>query len=215
MEIKLNNPFKAKSFVLLLSAISLVSAPLLTFIGWAISHNSIHSFLDFNFIHKDTNATVFLTASSDPNLVFRYYLLPHYFIYFSMPFYIVLALTILYLTYKSTSWLSFIGTILAIIGSVYFVGVLGAYLSTPIGSVIMTPILKISFVLCFLVFIGNIILGLALYKSNILPKWVSFLFMLGNVLILIFPGIENWMSVGSLMMIIAMAPLSLLMIKRL
>lgn len=204
----------AKSGVMILGGISLIIAPLLTFIGWGISHNSLSSFFDFNLLHKDTNGTIFLSANSNPYLIFRYFLLPHYFIYASMPIYIALSLTLMNVTYKKAPWFSFIGAILSIIGGVYFIGVLGAYLSNPIGSVILTNVLKLSFALCILVFVGNILLGISLFKTNIAPKWTPFLFILGNVLILAFPGIENWMAMGSLFMILSMLPLTKIILKR-
>ena len=199
---------KAKAFILMLGGISLLLAPLLTFVGWGISHDSVSSFFSFNLLHKDTNGTVQLSSNSDPALVFRYFLLPHYFIYASMPVYIASGLTIMKATYKKAPWYSFIGTILTIIGGVYFIGVLGAYLSAPIGSVLMTSILKVSFALCMLVFVGNIVLGISLYRAKVVPIWASLLYILGNLLILIFPGIENWMTLGSLMMFLALLPLS-------
>lgn len=199
---------KAKNFVMVSGGISLILAPLLTFIGWGISHESLSSFFSFNLLHKDTNGTIHLTAHSNPALIFRYYLLPHYFIYASMPVYIALGLTVMHVTYKKSPWFSFIGAMLSIIGGVYFIGVLGAYLSNPVGSVVMTNILKVSFALCILVFAGNVMLGVSLYKTNIISKWNSLLFIVGNLLILVFPGIENWMTLGSLMMIIAMLPLT-------
>ncbi len=205
---------KAKNCVMLLGGISLVLAPLLSFIGWGVSHDSFTSFFSFNLLQKDTNGTLNLTSNSDPNLVYRYYLLPHYFIYASMPVYIALSLTLMNETYKKSPWLSFIGAILSIIGGVYFIGVLGAYLSSPIGSVVLTNILKISFALCILVFVGNLLLGISLYKTKITAKWTASLFIIGNLLILIFPGIENWMALGSLMMFIAMLPLSKMIILK-
>lgn len=199
---------KASSFVDLSGAISLIVAPLLTCIGWGISHDSLSSFFNFNFYHRDTNATIHLSASSAPSTIFRYFLLPHYFVYASMPVYIAMSLTLMKITYKKVPWYSFTGAIFSIIGGVYFIGVLGAYLSNPVGSVVMTNILKISFALCMLVFVGNIVLGIALYKTGNTPKWTSPTFIIGNLLILVFPGIENWMAVGSLLMIIAMLPLA-------
>lgn len=199
---------KASTFIYLLGAISLILAPLLTCIGWGISHDSLSSFFNFNFYHRDTNATIHLSAHSAPSLLFRYFLLPHYFIYASMPVYIAMSLTLMKITYTKEPWYSFTGAIFSIIGGVYFIGVLGAYLSTPVGSVVMTNILRISFALCMFVFVGNIVLGIALYKSGNTPKWTSLTFISGNLLILIFPGIENWMAAGSLLMIIAMLPLT-------
>ncbi|MBY8962842.1 hypothetical protein KJK34_08785 [Flavobacterium sp. D11R37] len=200
---------RVNKFIFFLGSISLITAPLLTFIGWSISHDTLTSFLDFNFIHKITDATKNLDANSSPQLIFRFYLLPHYFIYSSMPFYVGLGLKIISYTYKRTPWLSVTGILSVIIGSIYFIGVLGAYLSTPIGGVMQTNILKISFSLCLLLFVGNIFLGIATYVSCVIAKWQSALFIFGNLLILIFPGIENWMALGSIMMITALFPLSL------
>lgn len=199
---------RAIRFIKIIGGLSLILAPLLSFVGWAIGHDSLSSFLNFNFSWTPTDATIELTAASDPLLVFRYYLLPHYFIYSSMPIYIGLSITLVYKLYKKAPWHSFIGAMLSIVGAVYFIGVLGAYLSNPIGSVNMTNILKISFALCVLVFIGNIVQGFAMLKTNILAKWKSSLFIIGNILILIFPGVENWMALGSLLMIIALFSLT-------
>lgn len=199
---------KAKKIIKITGAISLILAPLLSFIGWGISHDSWSSFLHFNFTYQATDATAGFTSASDPDLVFRYYLLPHYFMYSCMPVYIAMGLTLMYATYRKTPWHSFIGGILSIVGAVYFIGVLGAFLSAPMGTVTPTNILKISFGLCILVFVGNILLGISLYQSKVAQKWSSLLFVSGNVLILLFPGIENWMALGSFMMIIALVPLT-------
>ncbi len=197
----------------ILGAISLILAPLLSFIGWAIAHDSIGSFLHLNFSWTPTDATTKLTALSNPDLIFRYFLLPHYFIYASMPIYIGLALCVTYVTQKKAPWHSFGGLILSIIGAVYFIGVLGAFLSIPMGTVTMTSILKISFALCILVFVGNIVQGFGLYQSKLLPRWATILFILGNILILVFPGTENWMAIGSLLMVVGLAPLTKIIVN--
>lgn len=125
-----------------------------------------------------------------------------------IPVYIALGLTLMSQTYKKTPRISFKDAILSIIGSVYFIGLLGAYLSTPIGNVLFTNILKISFVLCLFVFSGNILLSLSLLKVNINIRRPQLLFILSNVIILVFAGIENWMALGSLIMLIGMFPLT-------
>jgi len=201
-------------FIKIVGGLSLIIAPLLTLIGWTIAHDSIGSFFNFNFTWTPTDGTTKLTSSSDSVMLFRYYLLPHYFIYSAFPFYIGLALALMYKLYKKAPWHSFIGVILSIIGAVYFIGVLGAFLSIPMGTVNMTNILKISFALCILVFVGNIVQGFAFLKTNILAKWQSILFIAGNFLILIFPGTENWMALGSLLMLIALLPLSMKILKQ-
>jgi hypothetical protein len=198
----------AKKIAFIIAGLSLLLAPTLSFTGWAIAHDSLAGFFNFNLSWAPTDATVELDKS-DTTQVFRYYLLPHYFIYASMPVYIGLALGLGYMLFKRTPWHALIGVTISIIGAVYFVGVLGAFLSIPMGTVTMTNILKVSFALCTLVFVGNIIQGFGLYQSKIISNWASWCFILGNVLVLIFPGTENWMAVGSLLMVIGLFPLSL------
>ena len=209
-----NTYASATTFVKIIAGISLILAPFLSFIGWAIAHDSLKSFFTLNFYRTVTDATAKLTASSDPALLFRYYLFPHYFIFVSMLFYIGLAIGLSYILYKKAPWHSFIGAILSTVGAVYFVAILGAYLTVPMGKVVMTDIIKVSFALSALVFIGNLIQGFGLYQSKLIPKWGSLLFLAGNILILAFPGVENWMALGSFMMVLAVLPLSkLLFIK--
>lgn len=203
----------ARKHIKIIGAIVLLVAPMLSFIGWAIAHDTIASFLSLNFSWQATDATVRLTASSNPDLLFRYYLLPHYFIYASMPFYIGLAFCLAYVSYKTAPWHAFIGLVLSIIGAVYFIGVLGAYLSIPMGTVQMTAILKISFVLCILVFVGNIVQGFGLYQTKQVPLWANIMFITGNVLVLVFPGTENWMAIGSLCMVIGLVPLAKMIVQ--
>ncbi len=64
-----------------------------------------------------------------------------------------------------------------------------------------------SFGLCLLVFLGNMIQGFGLLQNKLTPKWASLSFIIGNILILVFPGVENWMAIGSLMMMIGLLPL--------
>ena len=200
----------ARRTAIILGSVSLLLAPLLTFIGWAIAHESLAAFLDFNFTWTATDATAQLNAAtSSSELIFRFFLLPHYIIYSSMPIYIGLSLCLAYVLFEKKPWHAFIGVVFSIIGAVYFIGVLAPFLSVPMGSTKMTTIIIVSGVLMMLLFVGNVIQGFGLYKSKIIPKWASSLFIFGNMLILIFPSIENWMALGSLFMIIGLLPLSM------
>jgi hypothetical protein len=203
----------AKRFFFLIAGLSLIMAPTLSFIGWAIAHDTLTSFLNFNFSWQPTDATAHLDKNSGSE-IFRYYLLPHYFIYASMPIYIGLSLALGYFQFRNAPWHSLSGMILSIIGAVYFIGVLGAFLSIPMGTVNVTNILKLSFALCILVFVGNIIQGFALYKDSFNPKWATVTFIIGNFLILIFPGVENWMALGSLLMLIGAFPVSVMLFSK-
>lgn len=199
----------AKKATSVLGSTALLLAPLLTFIGWGIAHDSLSSFFSFNFTWTPTDATSKMDATASAAEIFRYYLLPHYFIYASMPIYIGLSLCLGFILYKKAPWHSVTGIVLSIIGAVYFIGVLGAFLSVPMGTTQISPFLMVSFALSILVFVGNLILGFSLHKSRIIPRWASLLFILGNLLILVFPGTENWMALGSLLMFAGLVPLSM------
>lgn len=196
----------AKKALITLGRICLIAAPILSMIGWSLPYDSWSNFLQFNTVREATDATTIIDRSNS-NEIFRYYLLPHYFIYASMPFYSGAGIYLGYVTYRKSPWHALIGSILVVIGAIYFSGVLGAFLSIPIGTVNQTNILKISFGLCTFVFLGNIILGFSLLKTKTLPKTNAILFILGIILIIVFPGIENWMAIGCLLMLIGVLPL--------
>lgn len=201
-----NKYLSAKKTFIFLGRLCLVIAPFLSFIGWALPHDSISSFLQFNIFREATDATTIIDRTN-PSEVFRYYLLPHYFIYVSMLFYAGSGIYLGYLIFRKTPWHAFIGSMFTVIGAIYFVGVLGTFLSIPMGTVNQTNILLISFGLCTFVFLGNLILGFGLFKTQIVPRINTILFIVGVILIIIFPGIENWMALGSLFMLIGVFPI--------
>lgn len=212
LEKQRKNYQSAKNVFILLGKMCLILAPLLSFIGWALPHDSWADFLQFNFSRTATDATTNIDRDN-LNQVFRFYYLPHYFIYASMLFYAGLGIYLAYLLYKTKPWYALIGSMMMVVGVIYFVGVLGAFLSIPIGTVNHTNILKISFGLSTFVFLGNIILGIGLFKSQILAKRNVIFFILGIALIVIFPGMENWMAIGSLCILISLLPLSIFLKK--
>ncbi|MQY02096.1 hypothetical protein [Actinomadura macrotermitis] len=210
--------------------LSLVLAPLGLAVGWALSYRSVGDFLtpDFSSPYTDsggkTPAAEFLTTITGPDGGFRELILPHIFVYASMPVLIAAALYLAFILYQSTPWRAVSGAALTTVGAVYFVGVLGAWLSFPaVGRVhadrsVLLPVvselvkprgmLLVSTSLSVLVFVGLIVLGAALYRSRTLPRWAATLVIAGNVLILAFAGTENWMTLGSLCMLIGFLPLA-------
>lgn len=207
------NYLSAKRMFNILGRLCLVLAPFLSFIGWALPYDSISSFFQFNIFREATDATTFIDKTN-PRDVYRYYLLPHYFIYVSMMFYAGAGIYLGYIIYRKVPWHAFVGTTLTVIGTIYFVGVLGAFLSIPIGTINETNILLISFGLCVFLFIGNLIFGFALIRTEIVPRINAVLFTGGVILFLAFPGIENWMALGSLLILIGITPLALWPIQR-
>lgn len=122
-------------------------------------------------------------------------------------------------------WHAVIGSALTTVGAVYFIGVLGAWLAFPALSAVpsdqvpnilpmvraltaMRGVLLVSTTLSVLVFVGLIVLALALFRTGIVPRWSAGLIIAVNVLILVFAGTENWMVIGSLAMLVGLVPLT-------
>ena len=230
-----NQTTRARKVIHIAGSLSLLLAPLGVAIGWGISYERFMDFFKFTFsspyISSGTSDTVgnFLTLLTVPDGGFRYFLFPHYIIYASIPVFIAASLFLAHILFKKAPWHALIGSVLTSIGAVYFVGVLGAWLSFPAVLNIpadqingLLPVLKalstvqgallVSTMLSILVFLGLIILGFGFYTSKLIPRWSAVLIILGNALIIMFAGTENWMTVGSLLMFIGMLPLALQML---
>ena len=229
------NIISARKVMHVVGSLSLILAPLLLIIGWALNYDSLTSFFVDTFSNpyltkgKSVPGQEFLTTITGPDNGFRYLLLPHYFIYAAMPMLIAAAMFLAKLLFKKAPWHALVGATLTTVGAVYFTGVLGAYLSLPavanvpidqagnlllILNAVTAPegILLVSIILSVLVFVGMIVLGLGLYKSRIIPGWSASLIVLGNIIILAAAGTENFMVIGSLLMLIGLFPITIRMI---
>ena len=73
----------------------------------------------------------------------------------------------------------------------------------------MQGTLLLSSALSALTIVGMIVLGFGLYQSRITPRWAAVLYISGNILILAFMDIDNWMLVGAFLMLVGLTPLSM------
>ena len=215
-----------------LGGLSLVLAPLGLAIGWALNYDSLAAFFDFNVANlyltegRSASNEQFLATITSPDGGFRSFALPHYFVYVSMPIFIAASLYLARSLFGKAPWLALIGATLTSIGAVYFIGVLGAWLSFPAIATIpvgqpadLLPILAtlskvqgillVSTMLSILLMVGMMILGVGLFRSRIVPRKFATLVILGNLLILAFGGVENWMVVGAILMLIGLSPLAI------
>lgn len=229
------NVSAAKTFMCTVGSFFLVLAPLLLLIGWALNYDSLLAFLDFNFSSpfitggKSVSLEETLATITGPDGGFRSMLLPHYFIYAAMPILIAVGLFLAKLLFNKAPWHALAGATLITIGAVYFIGVLGFWLQLPAIAMVapdqienILPFLKaittvqgvllVSTALSIFVFLGMIVLSVALYQTRIIPRWSAALIALGSSLIIIFAGTENWMVVGSLFMLIGLFPVSMKML---
>ena len=226
---------RVQKVIRIAGSLSLLLAPLGIAIGWGISYESFADFFKFTFSSpyissgKSDSVGDLLALLTGPDGGFRYFLLPHYIIYASIPVFIAASLFLARIMFKKAPWQALIGSVLTSIGAVYFIGVLGAWLSFPAVLNIpadqtngLLPILKalsteqgallVSTMLSLLVFVGLIILGFGLYAAKLIPRWSAILIILGSALVITFAGTENWMVVGSLLIFTGMLPLALKML---
>lgn len=212
-------------------AIALLLAPLAVAVGWALNYSSIGAFFDFAFESpylrsgRSASTEQMLQIINDPSAAFRFLFLPHYFVYAAMPVFIAAALAFARVLRRTAPWHGVVGAALTTVGAVYFVGVLGAWLSFPaiadvsadqvanqlpflVALTNVKGLLLVSTLLSTLVFLGMIVLGCGLYASRIAPRWSAGLVILGNVIVLAFAGTENWMVLGSVLMLIGLLPVS-------
>ena len=228
------NTLTVKKVMHIAGSLSLVLAPLLLIIGWGLNYDSLASFFGATFSNpyltsgSSAPGQQFLETITGPDNGFRLFLLPHYFIYVAMPMLIAAALFLAKILFKKAPWHALVGATLTTVGAVYFIGVLGAYLSLPalasvpidqvnlllaLNAVTATQgILLISIILSVLVFVGMIVFGVGFYKSKIIPRWSASLIILGSIIVLAAAGTENFMVIGSFLLLVGLLPLSMKML---
>jgi len=227
------NTLMARRFMHIVGSLSLILAPLGVAVGWALNYPSLSTFFTFDkftpvYLLSGTSDSVtqFLATITSADGGFRLFLFPHYIIYAAMPLFIIVSLSLAYMLFRKAPWHALIGATITSVGAVHFIGVLGAWLSfpaitntpvdqlpnlLPVLTALSTPggALLASTTLSIFVFLGMIILGFGFYKSRIIPRWSAALVIVGNILILAFAGIENFMAIGMLLTLIGLLPLSL------
>ena len=228
------NTSVVKKLMNTVGSLSLILAPLLLIIGWALNYDSLASFFGATFSNpyltsgSSAPGVEFLATITAPDNGFWHFSLPHYFIYAAMPMLIAAGLFLAKILFKKAPWHALVGATLTTVGAVYFIGVLGAYLSLPaLASIPIDQasllsvlnavtaaqgILLISIILSVLVFVGMIVLGFGFYKSRIIPKWSASLIIIGNIIILAAAGTENFMVIGSFLLLVGLLPLSMKML---
>ena len=210
----------------IVGSFSLIVLPLTLAVAFALHYTALSDFFVFELIKPQYSAERLLLTLTGNDGGFRLYTLPHLIGYMVLPLFIPASLALAYILFRKTPWHALIGATLACIGAVFLAGVFGAWLSfAAVGSVPteqvgnLLPVLKalttmqgplmISSALSALTFLGMIILGFGLYQSRLVPRWSAALFTLGNILVLGFIDLDNWMFIGAMFMLIGMVPLSI------
>lgn len=209
----------------IVGSLSLLALPLLLASAFALHYATIPDFFVFHLIKPPYSTERLLHTLVSADGGFRFYTLPHLVGYMALPLFIPASLILAKVLFRKAPLHALIGAALTCIGVVFLGGVFGAWMSfASVGNVpaeqagnllpVLTALttmqgsLMISSSLSALTFLGMIILGFGLYQSWIVPRWSAAFFIFGNILILAFIDLDNWMFVGASLMFIGMFPLS-------
>lgn len=210
-------------------AISLLLFPTILMVAFALHFESIAEFLIFKLKYVPNTAEDFMNTLSGANKA-RLYVAPHLIGYFSVPFMVATGLCLGKILFKQKPMVSAIGASLTLFGALSLSGVFAAWLSfSAVGNLpsetvesatvvlqeltkMQGPLFLIS-VLSALSLVGLLIIGIGLFSSNITPKWSSALFSIGNLMIMVFMDLDNWMFIGGLLMLVGMLPVSIKLFK--
>lgn len=212
------------------AALSLLLLPSMLLVTFALHFTSFADFFNFTLDKTSYSVERFLQTLQSDDGGFRRYLLPHYIGYLSLPLFISAALTLAYVNFNKTPWHAVLGLLFSSVGVVFMGGVFGAWLSfaaianvQQLGDTQLLQVLSaltemqgplmLSSALSSLTFVGMIILGVALYRNQLVARWSSALFVIGNVMILLFIDRDNWMFLGALLMCVGMAPLCVALLQ--
>lgn len=207
-------------------SVSLITLPLLLAIAFALHYTALADFLAFTFVKPPYSAERLLHTLTSQDGGFRHYTLPHLVGYLALPLFIPASLALAGATIERTPWHALLGAALTCFGVIFLGGVFCAWMSfAAIGGIstettagllsvlqaltTMQGALMLSSALSAFTFLGMIVLGFGLYQSRIVPRWSAALFILGNVLVLAFIDLDNWMFIGALLMLAGLLPLSM------
>lgn len=203
------------------AVVSMLALPLLQGLTFLLHYESFGGFFDFSLSKPPYTTDQEWAKISDPARGWRYFFMPHYLAYFILPFYLGIAATIARAIWAKAPLLAVIGSITTAIGLIYMGGVFGAWLS--FGAVTnlapeagmsaflalteMKGALMITSVLSLLAILGLAILGTGLIITRAVPLWAGLCFLIGNILIVVMMDRDNWMFVGTLLMLAGLSPL--------
>jgi hypothetical protein len=216
---------KAKTALKRIVGISLILFPLILMVAFALHYTNLENFFVFELRYEPGTTRDFMNTLTSTFRA-RAYTIPHGVAYLSLPFLIVTALYLAYLLWNQKPWYAIIGASLSIIGAVFLSGVFAAWLSfAAVGNVSSgqvegaIPALEaltemqgpLMYITSFsaLSLVGLMVLAVGLFSSQIMPRWSASLLFIGNLLILVFMDLDNWMFIGALLILLALTPLSL------
>lgn len=219
---------RAKNVMKVAGAASLVLFPLMLIVAFAMHYTSVGEFFEISLRYEQLpiEYTVATFMGDDAG---RMYVWPHLLGYFSVPVMAAAALTLGYVLFDRAPWFALIGSALTVVGALFLSGVFAAWLSfaalgnlaadqTGVAVAALTVLtemkgtLALSTYLSVFTFLGFMVLAVGLYRARIVPTWSPIALFLGNVMIMAFMDIDNFMLVGAVLMLAGLVPVSRLLL---
>lgn len=215
---------RARAFMRMAGGIVLVLFPLALMLAFALHFDSISEFFEFQLRYEPNTASEFMATLSNPNEATQY-TVAHGVGYLSLPLLVGAGLCLGYILFRTKPWIAIIGTSLVCIGAIYMGGVFGSWLSfAAIGNVAsdqlqgaipalealteMQGALLLTSMLSALSLVGMMVLAVGLFLGQVVPRWSAALIFIGNLTILVFTDLDNWMFIGALLMLLGMVPIT-------
>jgi hypothetical protein len=207
-------------------AVLLLLFPISMMLAFAMHFHSIHAFFDFHLVRGTYDAgKLFDTIVEGKGHGF---MMAHSVAFLTVPLFMVTTLVLAWYLYQQKPLLAFIGVAIGIIGCTGLAAVFGAWLSFTgiqgldpqyytgarqgfIQLVQMKGMLKFISLMSYLSFIGIAMLaaGLAWIKQFATASMLCLI--CGAMLFVIFMDMDNWMFIGSALLLIALLPVSKLL----
>lgn len=221
---------KAVTLLKKISGISLILFPLLLMVAFGMHYDNLSDFFRFELRYEPNSTQGFMNTLTGPNHD-RLYTNPHLLAYLSVPFLMISGLYCGYVLVKQKPWYAISGALMTLVGGVFLSGVFASWLSfAAVGNLApdqiagaipaLEALTEMQGPLAFMTYmsalslVGLIVLAAGLYASQIVPKWSASLIFIGNLLILVFMDLDNWMFIGALLILIGSLPLSLPLLSK-
>jgi hypothetical protein len=199
-------------------------------LAFILHFDSLPEFFVFKLRYVQVPVEETVNMFMGPNAV-RSFIVPHLIGYSSVPFMIISSLAMGYVLFRKKPWFAFIGASLTCIGSVFLGGVFASWLSfAAIGNMPPSQMegavsafkaltemqgpLALTTYLSVLSLLGFLILSMGLFMSRIVPRWSASFIFIGNMLIIAFMDLDNWMFVGAFLILLGGLPISLKLFKK-
>lgn len=205
------------------AAVILLAFPVIMMLAFIMHFNSFHSFFNFRLVRDPYDAgKLFDVLVSGKGHGF---IMAHFVAFISVPLFFMAILILGHFLYADKPLIAISGVIIGVVGCAAMAAVFGAWLSfTGIATVDksnyvsarmafielvrMKGMLKMFTLLSNLSFVSLIILAIGLIWAKEFSLWRMLCIVLGAILFIIFMDLDNWMFIGSFLLLLGFIPIT-------